>query len=121
MRLLGPEALPVHDGARPSLAVLAWAVIGRTDSLGGDDLTGLAGAPVLDASGRVVGVVIGEQPRRGRVYSATLAEIAAAVRIAGARPATAATGQAITRANYGMAADDLRRTYRVVSAICATG
>jgi serine protease Do len=120
MRLLGPEALPVHDGARPSVTVLAWAVIGRTDDLGGD-LTGMAGAPALDASGRVVGVVVGEQPRRGRIYTTSLADIATALRAAAAQPSATATGEPITRANYGLAADDLRRSWRVVPAVCATG
>jgi hypothetical protein len=120
LRLIGPAPLPQHDGARPALPALAWAVIGHTDRLGGD-LSGLVGAPALDGEGRVVGVVLAWQPRRGRLYTTAPGQVAAALRRAGVQAPPAAAGQPLTRADYGLAADDLRRNWRVVPAVCATG
>ncbi len=120
MRLIGPAAAPAGGRRRPGTSVLAWAAIGRTEGLG-SDLTGLVGAPALDEGGRVVGVVLGWRPRRGRIYAAAPDAILEALRGSGARPPAGAVGQPITRANYDLAADDLRRSHRVVGAICANG
>lgn len=101
--------------------VLVWAEMGRTEGMA-QPLTGLAGAPLLDGQGRVVGLVLGDAPRRGRLYAATPAELAAAQAAApagaqSARPAQAA-GAAISPANYGLAGDALRRQMRIVATAC---
>jgi hypothetical protein len=119
LRLLGAETLYLPARGAHPLPVLAWAEIGRTDGLGGA-LVGIAGAPALDSAGRVVGVVLGESPRRGRIYTTTPQAMAQALAAAGVRPAAGAAGQPITTDNYGLAADDLRRTLRVAPMVCAT-
>lgn len=120
LRLEGRETLAPRARGEPPTPVLVWAEIGRTETLGGA-LTGLAGAPALDGEGRVVGVVIGQAPRRGRVYTTTTGEMIQALTAAKVNVAPGAAGQPITRDNYGLAADDLRRTFRVMPAVCATG
>ncbi|HXQ09900.1 MAG TPA: trypsin-like peptidase domain-containing protein [Caulobacteraceae bacterium] len=96
---------------------LAWAEIGRTDGLKGP-LFGFAGAPMLDASGVVAGMVIGDAPRRGLVTAATPAELTAALATAGRKAGGADAPQPITRDNYGRAADVLRRATSVVAVDC---
>lgn len=115
-RLIGRETLVVKGRGARTEPVLAWAESGRTDGLKGS-LGGLSGAPALDDRGRVVGVTIAEQPRRGRIYTTT-PEITAEA-LAGARlPNT--PGGVINADNYGQVADDLRRTLRVAQVVCLT-
>jgi hypothetical protein len=119
LRLVGRETLFLRPRGGHPAPVLVWAEIGRTETLGGA-LTGLAGAPVLDGEGRVVGVVVGQAPRRGRVYTTTWQAMTQALAAARVNVAPGAAGQPINRNNYGLAADDLRRSYRVTPAVCAS-
>jgi hypothetical protein len=119
-RLLGPRTLRSLSRAAPNAPVLAWAEIGHTEGLKGARM-GLIGAPVLDGEGRVVGVTVGQSPRRGRLYTTTpdglrRALIAAKVPLGAPGP-----GQPIGTDNYGRAADDLRRDLRVVQLVCLGG
>jgi serine protease Do len=116
-RLLGRDQLGAGTrGDRPQ-PVLAWTEVGRTDGLNGM-LDGLSGAPVLDETGRVVGLTLAESPRRGRIYTTTPEAVRDALAAAGVRPSPFAEGQAITVENYGRAADNLRRDLRVAEVVC---
>ena len=119
-RFLGRRALDLHARRLGRPPVLVWAETGRTEGLRGD-LTGLFGAPALDGMGRVVGVVLSEAPRRGRMYTTTPQEIAWALAAAGVRPSPQAIGRPVTPADYGLAGDDLRRTLRIAPVACLTG
>ena len=115
-RLLGRETLKVRGRGQRDEPVLAWAEVGRTDGLGGT-LAGLSGAPVLDRQGRAIGVTIAESPRRGRIYTTSPDTFGPAVR--GVQAADEPlTGRVITVDNYGLVADDLRRTLRVAQVVC---
>ncbi|HEY3814422.1 MAG TPA: serine protease [Caulobacteraceae bacterium] len=97
--------------------VLAWAEIGRTDELG-EQLKGLAGAPVLDRQGHVLGVMLAARPRRGRIFTTSTQTLAlAAKRLAPAAEQPEA-GEPITAENYGRIADSLRRDARVAEVRC---
>ncbi len=116
-RLLGREKLVVKGRGARSEPVLVWAEVGRTDALKGA-LSGLSGAPALDAAGRVIGVTIAEAPRRGRIYT-TAPETVSQVLSANPRRASAfAVGEPITTENYGRVADSLRRDLRVAQVVC---
>ena len=128
-RYLGPSRLPAHARGGVAEPVLAWAEVGRTDGLTGV-LSGLSGAPVLDAAGRVIGVTLGEAPRRGRIYSTTPQSLTRAMALANSEAgrvqasapgADLATGEPITVDNYGRVADSLRRDLRVVPVACLRG
>jgi S1-C subfamily serine protease len=96
--------------------VLTFAEIARTPALRGA-LTGLSGAPVLDANGRVLGVTVAEAPRRRRLYTTTPASLRAALAWGRVTP-SAAPGEAVTLANYPAIADDLRARMSVAEVVC---
>jgi hypothetical protein len=101
-----------------NVPVLVWAEVGRTEGLRGA-LRGMSGAPALDSRGRVVGIAVAEAPRRGRLYTTTPEAMVAALDSARAHRARGA-GQAITPDNYGLAADDLRRSLRIAPVVCVS-
>ncbi|HEY3889501.1 MAG TPA: trypsin-like peptidase domain-containing protein [Caulobacteraceae bacterium] len=96
---------------------LAWAEIGRTDGLKGP-LSGLAGAPVLNAASEVTGMALADAPRRGRLSGATLAALTRALAAAKLRPSVAGPQPPISLDNYGRAADSLRRALSVAEVVC---
>jgi len=116
-RLLGRENLVVRGRGARTEPVLAWAEIGRTETLKGT-LAGLSGAPVLDSAGRVIGVTVAEAPRRGRIYTTTPETVQSALRSSKRRPAGYAVGEPINVENYGRVADGLRRDLRVAQVVC---
>ncbi len=97
--------------------MLVWAETGRTEGMSGG-LDGLAGAPVLDGTGQVVGVTLAEAPRRGRIYSTSAKAIRAILAEAGQTPSALGQGMTLSTDTYGRAADDLRRNLRVAQAAC---
>jgi serine protease Do len=122
-RLLGRQTLIARGrgGARTAAEpVVAWAEAGRTEGLVGG-LSGLSGAPVLDAGGWVVGVTIADAPRRGRIYSAAPESVRRALVRMKVRPTPAPPTDPVTVDNYGRAADSLRRDLSVVQVMCLSG
>jgi len=116
-RLLGRENLVIHGRVARSEPVLVWAEVGRTDTLTGS-LSGLSGAPALDAAGRVIGVTIAEAPRRGRIYTTAPEAVGRVLTSTRHRAAGFALGEPITTENYGRVADSLRRDLRVAQVTC---
>jgi serine protease Do len=116
-RLLGTRTLRSMSRTAANTPVLAWAEIGHTEGLKGARM-GLIGAPVLDGEGRVVGVMVGQSPRRGRLYTTTTDGLRNALAAARAPLGAPGPGQPIGADNYGRAADDLRRDLRVVQLVC---
>ncbi len=116
-RLLGRENLMVRGRGARTEGVLVWAEVGRTDTLKGP-LSGLSGAPALDAAGRVIGVTVAENPRRGRIYTTTPETLLEAMTAAGQPASRFATGEAVNTENYGRVADALRRDLRVAQVVC---
>lgn len=114
LKLVGRAELVSQGHGRTREPVLAWALVGRTHGLRGP-LDGLDGGPVLDAQGRVVGVLLKQERRRGRFYTTTPERLAALLPKGESEPAP---GEPITTANYGRAADSLRRDLRVAEARC---
>jgi serine protease Do len=116
-RLIGSGAQRPSVRGAPAAPVLVWAEIGHTDALAGAR-RGLLGAPVMDARGRVVGVTVGQSPRRGRLYTTTPEALRRAIAAAGIRINASGPGQPIGIDNYGRAADSLRRDLRVAQMVC---
>lgn len=118
-RLLGRETLRVVGRGAHQEPVLAWAEVGRTKGLSGT-LSGLSGAPALDAQGRVLGVTIAEAPRRGLIYTTAPEAFGPAIR-GEQRADEKARGPAITTETYGQVSDALRQDLRVAQVVCLPG
>ena len=125
-RLLGRQTLEFRARSKTGLrttrseSVLSWAEAGRTGGLRGD-LSGLSGAPVLDARGQVVGVTLAEAPRRGRLYAAPFDAIRQALAAAKVTVTPAPIHDPLSVDNYGRVADDLRRDLSVAQVVCLDG
>lgn len=96
---------------------LAWAESGRTEGLSAA-LSGLQGAPVLDEEGRAVGVLLGDQARRGTLYSTPSATMQLAIAKARKTPVTTPRREPVTLTNYYRVADTLRRDLSIVPVKC---
>lgn len=118
LELVGRSELASDGHGRLREPVLTWALVGRTRGLHGP-FDGLDGGPVLDAQGRVVGVLLKQERRRGRFYTSTPESLAALAPKGRTEPETdPGPGQPVTIGNYGRAADSLRRDLRVAQARC---
>jgi S1-C subfamily serine protease len=115
----GPgEVAALYLGGEAGGRRLDWAEIGRTDGLEGP-LFGLAGAPVLNANGEVVGMLVADAPRRGRLAGAPLEALRQTLLKARFRAGAALPAQPLTPDNYGRVADGLRRVFSVAEVVCA--
>jgi serine protease Do len=115
-RLIGRERLIARGRYEAEEPVLAWAELGRTERLRGS-LAGMSGGPALAANGQVVGVIVAESARRGRIYTAAPSSI---LRLLGVERVQA-EGAPISRLSpqtYGTTADDLRRSLAVAQVVC---
>ncbi|MDJ0947402.1 MAG: serine protease [Alphaproteobacteria bacterium] len=119
--LIGRSRLrTVGRGVRTVEPTIAWSERRRQPQF--DSLGGMSGGPVLDDSGRVVGVTVAASIRRGRIISAAPVSMANAVRRASLRlPGGAGVGadaglpSAQTFPRYGTR---LRRELTVAKVVC---
>ena len=114
VRYQGLMTLPARHRDKAGQMAMVWAEAGRTDDLQGP-LTGLAGAPVIGVRGAVMGVILDDAPRRGRLYSTVPEALTKAGLVAEAEGPQA---EPVTIENYGRVADGLRRDLRVAKVLC---
>ncbi|EGF92945.1 hypothetical protein ABI_13840 [Asticcacaulis biprosthecium C19] len=115
-RYIGTVSLKRAKRGERAETVMAWAQAGRTRGIRGD-LNQLAGAPVLDDNSKVIAVTIKEKPRRGRIYTSTPETLAKLTSVTAMKPDFDSEA-VITKANYGIVSDTLRREYRVAQVGC---
>jgi len=115
-RLLGRENLVVRGHGARTEPVLVWAETGRTEGLTGG-LPALTGAPVIDETGRVAGLVLTSSHRRGTFSSTGRQAVSRAIAKAGVTPSQGAE-QTVDTTNYARVADELRRDLSVVEVKC---
>ena len=115
-RLIGKTVIEGSKRFERNEPVLAWAQAGRTVGLKGD-LNQLIGGPVIDDNSRVMGVVLREKPRRGRIYTSIPQTVDALANVPD-RKADFESEATITKRNYGIVSDTLRREYRVAQVGC---
>ena len=114
--LLGRRRLRVSGRYRTNEPVVAWAERKRRPA----DLRtlgGLSGGPTLDGDGRVVGVLVAESRRRGRVYTAAPASMSRLLP-QGVQQRVSNPVTSITPNTLVSRADTLRRTPSVAKVIC---
>ena len=115
-RLIGRTVIERHKRFQHNEEVMAWAQAGRTAGIRGDFNQLLGGPMVTDQAG-VVGVVLRESPRRGRIYTSTPETVAKLAATTPHAPDYEAS-DTLTKHNYGIVADTLRREYRVGQVGC---
>lgn len=114
--LLGRRRMRVSGRYRTNEPVVAWAERRRRPS-SLKSLGGLSGGPALDGAGRVVGVLVAESRRRGRVYTAAPASIDQLVS-RGVVNKVAGRVLAITPDTLKPRADLLRRAPGIAKVVC---
>lgn len=116
VRLIGRTVIERHKRFQHNEEVMAWAEAGRTAGIKGD-FNQLLGGPLITDHAGVVGVVLHESPRRGRIYTSTPETLAKLAATAPRKPDYEAS-DTLTKRNYGIVADTLRREYRVAQVGC---
>lgn len=116
-QLLGRATVNITGRFSARAPVLMWAKVERLPPQDGP-LSGISGGPVFDADGRLVGVTIGEAPRRGRVSTAAPESIRELWKRAGAAPSDAGVVPPLNHTNYGAIAERLRADLIVARVIC---
>lgn len=100
--------------------VIAWAERERVpQSL--PALAGLSGGPMFDASGAVVGVLVAESRRRGRVMTTAPASIEALLTAGQVTARHGAGDLSFAAGNFPSIGADLRQDLRVAKVICQVG
>lgn len=115
-RLIGETRLKTGKRFHKPETVLAWAEAGHTANIGGS-LNQLLGGPTLNARSEVLGITLKTNPRRGRIYSST-PQTVAAIANTPSRTYDFEHEDILTRRNYGVVSDTLRREYRVAQVGC---
>jgi S1-C subfamily serine protease len=120
-RLMGRSRMQLNGMLGGIGPILSWAEAARfPDTL--PALSGMSGGPMLDESGRVVGILVAASVRRGRVHTvapeilqATEKSFALDTASASATPAREVTGDDVSLSN---AASALRQEGRIVETYC---
>jgi hypothetical protein len=118
-RLLGRGQMQARGLFKGRAPTLEWAEVRRAPAFQGS-LGGISGGPLLDENGNVLGVMVAEEPRRGRFSTAapeTLLALAGPERpLRRAEPGTRAL--AVPRAQFGTVADGLRGRLQIAQVLC---
>lgn len=115
-RLMSRSKLVSRGRRNTDEPILAWAEIGRTRGLTGS-LGGISGGPVFDDDGEVMGVIVAESPRRGRIYTASPASVEAFLAKAEI-PLETGPKESFSIESYGPRSDSVRRNLQVVKVAC---
>lgn len=115
-RLIGRTMIKHSKRFEGNERVLAWAKAGQTYEMKGD-LNQLVGGPAIDDSSHVVGITLKENPRRGRIYTSVPETVIAIANLSDRKPDYEAEAT-VTKRNYGIVSDTLRREYRVAQVGC---
>jgi S1-C subfamily serine protease len=117
--LIGRATLRARGRYSTSEPVLVWAERERVPE-GDEPLGGISGGPVFDTAGRIIGVTVAGSTRRGRVFTADMSSMRAALSRAGVSPAdeTTATIPRVDTRNWVRVGAELRQRLTVAKVVC---
>ncbi|HAA93808.1 MAG: serine protease [Rhodospirillaceae bacterium] len=119
-QLIGRRKLRKVGGRSFVEPAIAWAVTHQTPRL--DRLGGISGGPVLDGQGRVIGVTVAGNIRRGRVIASAPGTIHQTLRNAGVRldgrPSAGVSGTSLNPRGYPAHGSRLRGQLSVAKVFC---
>jgi S1-C subfamily serine protease len=116
--LLGRAELKLAGRLNGMAPVLAWTEVARyPDDL--ESIAGISGGPMIDASGKVIGIIVAASVRRGRNYSVAPEMIEAIAKKFGAsRDATPARDALAPPVALDRAAEALSKNMRIAEIYC---
>ena len=118
-RLLGRAQMQARGLFQGRAPTLEWAEVRRSPNFRGS-LGGISGGPLLDSDGRVLGVMVAEEPRRGRFSTAAPETLLA---MAGPnRPIPLGAARTppvpVQPGSFGAVADQLRGRLSIAQVVC---
>lgn len=114
---IGQSTLRERGRYRTAEPVRVWSERDRIPDRAGS-LGGLSGGAVFDRDGTVIGVVLAEERRRGRIITALPATLYETAREAGATIGGGGKGGTFSEKDYPLTARELITSLRVARAIC---
>lgn len=122
-KLIGQTRMRQRGRYSTDEPVVAWTHVRRVPDIGAH-LGGISGGPWVNARGRILGVHVAGNPRRGRSYATAPTSLRAAMNRAGI-PNGAPSGDlkqvSVSPGNFPTVGDQLRRTLTVAKVYCLVG
>ena len=118
-KLLGRMTMRVRGRYQTAEPVLVWAELARQPE-GDEHLGGISGGPSFDSAGRVNGVTVAGSQRRGRVFTADMSSLQAALQRANVRmaPEAEAVTPNIVPQGFPVVGTALRRQLSIAKVAC---
>ena len=122
-RLIGRTKMHQRGRYRTNEPVVAWTHVRRVPDIGAH-LGGISGGPWVNEAGRILGVHVAGNPRRGRSYATAPSSLRAAFTQAGLSDSGAARNLervSVTPRNFPSVGDQLRRNLTIAKVLCLVG
>jgi S1-C subfamily serine protease len=122
-RMIGTTKMHQRGRYRTNEPVVAWTHVRRVPDRGAH-LGGISGGPWLNSAGRILGVHVAGNPRRGRSYATAPSSLRAAYAQAGVSRDAAGRNMervSVTPRNFPSVGNELRRSLTVAKVLCLVG
>ncbi len=122
-RLIGRTKMHQRGRYRTNEPVVAWTHVRRVPDRGAH-LGGISGGPWVNAAGRILGVHVAGNPRRGRSYATSPASLRAALAQAGVTDSSISRSMkkiSVTPQNFPAIGNQLRTAQTVAKVLCLVG
>lgn len=119
-QVIGRMKMHQRGRYRTNEPIVAWAHIRRVPDRGAH-LGGISGGPWVNAEGRILGVHVAGNPRRGRSYSTAPSSLRTIIANASIEKQTDLANISISRGNFPEIGNQLRKRLIVAKVVCLVG